>query len=164
MTRQASLPPLRWGIRVPGRQGPGVRRSPMTSRFPPGRGSGPPGGPEPSRWAEAPDVCVLGSPGAVTAPAQAGVGSEFAAVPAWGALWAGRRGKQGRACTPGVGWVTGVPAGGPGSPSGQRPMECDTACQTPPAQPRPIFLLRSACLGSRVNTKVLVSLLVSLQL
>lgn len=71
VTRQASLPPLRRGIRVPGRQGPGVRRSPMTNCFPPGHGSGPPGGPEPSRWAEALDVCVLGSPGAVTAPAQA---------------------------------------------------------------------------------------------
>lgn len=71
VTRQASLLPLRRGIRVPGRQGPGVRRSPMTSRFPPGHGSGPPGGPEPSHWAEAPDVCMLGSPGAVTAPAQA---------------------------------------------------------------------------------------------
>lgn len=61
-----------------GRGRPGVRRSPAMDCFPQGHGSGPPGGPAPSRWAEAPDVCVPGSPGAVTAPA-------------WARSWAGLR-------------------------------------------------------------------------
>ena len=108
VTRQASLLPLGRGIRVPGRQGPGVHRFPATGCFPPGHGSGP----QVSRsqavgqkpWTSA-CWAPRGQSGRRPTPR---AGSEFAAVPVWGArptadIWAGRWGRQGRACTPGVG-------------------------------------------------------------
>lgn len=108
VTRQASLLPLGRGIRVPGWQGPGVHRFPAMGCFPPGHGSGP----QVSRsqavgqkpWTSA-CWAPRGQSGRRPTPR---AGSEFAAVPVWGArptadIWAGRWGRQGRACTPGVG-------------------------------------------------------------
>lgn len=86
ITSPVTLLPPGEGIQVSRQQEARVCCSLARGRFPLGHNSGPPGGPEPSPRAEAPDVSVLGSPARQSLGAGAGprTGSKLVAAPSPG--------------------------------------------------------------------------------